>query len=491
MMNESVKVLLPPPGARVRRGGGGGGGGGAGAGGWGPRQSAKSSGIPFAPPKPRVLAKGVPAVAPAIAPAVDRADATAAAAAPRKLRKVALLIETSGSYGRGLLRGIARYNRDHGGWSTYFRPHGLADPVPDWLKSWNGDGILARLETPEMARMVRRSGVPVVNLRGTMKGLEFPYVSVDHKQVVELALNHLRERVLRHFAFCGRPGSNNPALHERCQHFRALVEQAGGTCWIFPAPPPEATRRNGSGAGVNGRAKRCDWDAEQDRLADWIRSLPKPVGIMACNDERGLEVLDACRRCGAAVPEEVAVIGVDNDQAICDLGIPPLTSIDVNAEAIGYEAAALLDRMMSGQPAPTEPLQLAPRAVVARASTDLVASEDQEVGRALSYIRANACHGLQVSDVLGHMAMSRAALQQRMKQVSGRTIHQEIQRVRLSKVKDLLTMTDLTIKQVARDSGFASVQYMTRVFRATTGETPARFRLRRTMSPAPAVMTAS
>ena len=381
------------------------------------------------------------------------------------LKHVALLVETTGSYGRGLIQGIAKYNREHGNWSTYFRPHALNDSPPTWLRSWKGDGILVRIETPEMYEVVRRCGVPAVNLRGTLKGLPLPYVSMDNRQIASLALQHLRDRGMRNFAVCGRAGSPNVALIERCDHFRELLEQDGGVCFIFP---PIATRRTA-----------MTWEQEQDELAAWIRSLPKPIGIFGCNDERGLQVLDACRRVGVAVPDEVAVIGVDNDPAICDLTIPPLSSIDPNAEAIGYEAAALLDRMMSGEAAPTEPIKLAPRGVVTRRSTDVVASEDKEVGRAISYIREHACHGLQVVDVLGHMAMSRASLQQRMKQVVGRTIHQEIQSVRLGRVKDLLAMSDMTIKQVARESGFASVQYMTRVFRAVTGETPARYRLRR------------
>jgi LacI family transcriptional regulator len=383
----------------------------------------------------------------------------------QKLKQVALLIEPSGSYGRGLLQGIAKYNRDHSKWSIYFRPHGLGDATPAWLRTWKGDGMLVRLETPEMVAAVRRYGIPVVNLRGTLPKLRFPFVTIDHGEIAALAFQHLRERALRHFAFCGRPRPGNPVLHERGEHFRALVEQSGGQCHIYPLD----VRRT------------MAWDCEQHRLADWIRSLPKPVGIMACNDECGLQVLDACRRAGVIVPDEVAVVGVDDDPAICDLAIPPLSSIDVNAETVGYEAAALLDRMMEGGEAPEEPIKVAPRGVVARASTDLVASEDREVGQALWYIRERACTGLHVGDVLRHMAMSRASLQHRMKEVTGRTIHQEIQRVRLERVKDLLAMTDKTIKQVARESGFASVQYMTRVFRATTTETPARYRLRRTM----------
>jgi LacI family transcriptional regulator len=381
------------------------------------------------------------------------------------MRRVALLIETSGSYGRGLLQGISKYNRERGEWSTCFRPYSLNDVTPAWLKSWRGDGLLLRIDAADLAGVAKRSGAAIVNLRGAAPGSPFANVTVDEAQVAKLASQHLIERGLEHFAFCGRPRGQNPALDERGEQFRRLIERAGNVCHMYPDATAPA---------------RDEWDVEQSRLTAWIASLPKPIGIMACNDERGLQVLDACRRCGAAVPDDVAVIGVDNDPSLCELAIPPLSSIDVNAEGIGYEAAAVLDRMMNGEAAPSAPVKLSPRGVVTRRSSDVVASEDEEVSRAVRYIREHACGGLQVADVLGFMGISRASLQQRMKRLLGRTVHQEIQRVRLSRAKELLAMSPLTIKQVARESGFASVQYMTRVFRAATTETPARYRHRRT-----------
>ncbi len=380
------------------------------------------------------------------------------------MRHVALLIETSGSYGRGLLRGVSKYNREHGGWSTYFHPHGLGDPPPPWMTNWKGDGILARIDTPEIAELLLKSGVPVVNLRGTIGELPFPYVGPDHDQIAKLAAEHLLERGLKNFAFCGKLTGVHPGLDERGTTFEQMVIRAGGQCDVFPAdcPPDED-----------------DWELEQERLAKWIRSLPKPVGVMACNDERGLQVLDACRRCGATVPDEVAVIGADNDEHLCDLSIPPLTSVDVNAEQIGYTAALLLDQMMQGKRTLVSSQRLAPRGIFTRLSTDTVASDDEEVNRALRFIRETGCTGLRVVDVLAHIGMSRASLQQRLKRVIGRTIHEEIERVRLARVKELLLSPDMTIKQVARSTGFSSVQYMTRVFRAALGETPARYRSRR------------
>ena len=261
----------------------------------------------------------------------DPTVSTPPLAASPAMRQVALLIETSGSYGRGLLQGIAKYNRTRGGWSTYFRPHGLSDPLPTWLSKWKGDGLLVRIETQKVADLIAKVNVPTVNLRSTLEGLPFPYVGPDNAALARLAVQHLLDRGIKHFALCSRSRGKNPAIDERSDSFMQLIEKAGYSCNLFPSS-----------------SREIQWDQEQQHLTEWIKSLPKPVGVMAGNDERGLQVLDACRRAGAVVPDDVAVIGVDNDESLCDLAIPPLTSIDVNAEGIGYEAAALLDRMMSG-----------------------------------------------------------------------------------------------------------------------------------------------
>ncbi len=373
------------------------------------------------------------------------------------LRHVALLIETSGSYGRGLLRGVAKYNREHGGWSTHFQPRGLGQPPPQWLKDWKGDGILARIDTPEMTQILQHLGIPVINLRGMVPEPPFPYVKGDHARVSNLAAEHLLERGLKNFAFVGRPAGVHSGLDERREAFCRAIAAANYACDIYPA------------------AALDSWEQEQDKLTAWLKALPKPTGIMACNDERGLLVLDACRRAGVAVPDEVAVIGVDNDDYLCELSIPQLTSVDVNAEQIGYQAAQLLDQLMAGRKA-NERQVVPPRGVVTRLSTDVVASDDDEVNRAIRFIRERGCRGLRVKDVLAHLGISRASLQQRMKRVIGHTIHEEIERLRLSRVKELLLRPDMTIKQVAREAGFSSVQYMTRVFRVAMGETPARYR---------------
>ena len=391
------------------------------------------------------------------------------------MRHVALLIETSGAYGRGLLRGVARYNRERGRWSTYFQPTGLGAPPPEWLEAWEGDGILARIENKRLAEVLQETDVPVVNLRWNTAALPFPYVGLDNTKIAQLAAAHLRDRGLKHFGFCGKERGVHPGLDERGDEFRRIVAEAGFTFSEFPAGRSDASK-----SGSNGHGKASSggqgWEQEQARLAAWVESLPKPVGVMACNDERGLQVLDACRRAGAAVPEQVAVIGVDNDEHLCDLSIPPMTSVDVNGEQIGYAAAELLDGLMSGRKPPAPKTLLAPRGVVTRRSTDVLASEDPAVNLATAFIRERGGRGLQVPEVTAHVKMSRASLEPRMKRVLGRTIHQEIQRVQLDRVKELLVGSAMPIKQIAREGGFSCVQYLTRVFRSATGETPARYR---------------
>jgi LacI family transcriptional regulator len=385
------------------------------------------------------------------------------------MRHVALLIESSSSYGRGLLRGVARHNREHGQWSTYFQPQGLGSLLPSWLKNWKGDGILARVDGEEMATTLENTGLPVVNLRNAKGNPRFPLVCLDNRTVAQLAFEHLRQRGFRHFGFCGNARGIHQMLDMRGDEFRRFIQESGLECSVF-VPPTVADGRKG---------KPATWEQSQQQLADWIRSLPKPVGVMASNDERGLMLLDACRRCSCNVPEEVAVVGVDNDEYLCDLSVPPLTSIDVNAEQIGRTAAELLDRLMSGDHAPESPVVLPPRAIVTRRSTDVLASEDPAVNVAVAFIRDHAVQGLQVPDVTAHVRMSRAALEPRIKRILGRTIHQEIQRVQLDRVKAMLVHSSSPLKLVARETGFSCVQYMVRVFRQNTNETPGKYRARR------------
>ncbi len=334
---------------------------------------------------------------------------------------------------------------------------GRGDDPPAWLEKWHGDGIIARVETPRIARAVTRAGVPAVDLSAARLVPELPWVETDDEQIARLAAEHLLERGFKHFAYCGDARFNWSAWRER--HFTRAVGVVGHRVHVFP-----------------GGAVGTDVAVEARKLRAWLQDLPKPVGIMACYDIRGQQVLDACRHCGLAVPAEVAVIGVDNDELLCDLASPPLSSVIPNAHRTGYEAAALLNQLMAGRRVPVLAHLIAPLGVAARQSTDVLAVDDRDVARAVQFIREHACERIDVSDVLRAVPLSRRVLEQRFQRLLGRTPHEEILQVRLSRVKQLLGETDLPLYVVAERTGFEHVEYLSVVFKRETGVTPSGYR---------------
>jgi LacI family transcriptional regulator len=208
----------------------------------------------------------------------------------------------------------------------------------------------------------------------------------------------------------------------------------------------------------------------------WIQSLPKPVAIMSCNDVRGLHVLDACSRAGVLVPEEVAVLGVDDEDTMCELCSPPLSSVAPNPEGIGYAAAELLETLMSGQRPGQERISVRPIRVSCRQSSDTMAVADWAVASAARYMREPASQGCGVKDVLAKVHMSRAALEKRFRKHLNRSPKQEIRRIRLERIKQLLVETDLTLERIAELAGFEHPEYMSVLFKRETGQTPGRYR---------------
>ncbi len=381
---------------------------------------------------------------------------------PLRRPRVALIVETSLASGRDILCGIARYLRAHGPWSIYHEPRSLEESVPPWLLHWQGDGIIARIQNRPIAEAVIAAGLPVVDVLGLVPGLPVPLVHVDDRAIARLGAEHLVERGFRHFGFCAVEGAN--WSDARQAGFETIVREAGFDCSVCRLPPDTRGLAN--------------WEAQQDLLTEWVRSLPRPVGVMVCNDPRGQLVLEAARRAGAAVPEQVAVIGVDNDEPLCEISSPPLSSIRPDHERVGYEGAALLDQMLRGAPAPQEPVYVPPAGLITRLSTDVLAIDDPNVATAVRFIREHACDGIGIDDVVAHVPLSRSTLQRRFRKVLGRTVHEEILRIRLRRVHELLVDSDLSLESVADKAGFAHRQYLGEIFKARTGYTLAQYRAR-------------
>lgn len=377
---------------------------------------------------------------------------------PRR-RKVALLIETSNTYARELLHGIRAWLREQKPWSIRLSEQGRGAGLPGWLAGWRGDGIIARVTNQHMASALRETGLPVVDVAVALPEPVFPRVATDSQAATRLALDHLLERGLRHFGYCGDKRFWWSALRE--QYFEHQVRAAGRTCGIFRL----GRTRDGS-------------DGEQRELVAWLRDLPKPVGILACYDVCGQQVLEACAEAELAVPEQVAVIGVHNDELLCDLCDPPLTSVIPNARRAGYEAASLLSRLMEGEQVPVEARLIEPVGVAQRQSTDVVAVNDAKVSAAVRYIKANVESGIDVSDVLKAVPISRTLLERRFKSLLGHTPHEHILRTRLARVRAMLVETDLPVALIAERTGFEHTEYLSVAFRRETGLTPSEYRKR-------------
>ena len=215
--------------------------------------------------------------------------------------------------------------------------------------------------------------------------------------------------------------------------------------------------------------------AREAEVATWLRTLPKPIGLMACNDICGQQILNVCLENAIAVPDEVAVIGVDNDVLVCQMALPSLSSVELDGVGAGYAAAEILDRLMHGRRRIRNYL-FRPLTVVARQSTDAVATADKDVVAAAQFIRRRALHAIEVKDVVETVSLSRSTLERRFADTFGHTVRAEIDRIKLNRVKERLRRTDWTLQQIAAEAGFAHLESLCRLFKRKTGLTLGQFR---------------
>jgi LacI family transcriptional regulator len=375
---------------------------------------------------------------------------------PRRRPKVALFIESSNAYARGLLQGVVSYIREHEPWSIYLMERGRGEDPPPWLEHWNGDGIIARIESERIAKAVVNSKLPAVDVSAGRHIPSIPWVETDDRQIAQLAANHFLEQGFTHFAYCGDDRFNWSRW--RGDHFNKLLKSAGHQCHNFLP-----TRRKS--------------ETQIAAIENWLTHLPKPIGVFAGYDVRGQEVLDACRNAEISVPDEIAVLGVDNDELLCELSSPHLSSVIPDTHRTGYEAAALLARMMNGERLPVIELRIAPIGVQRRQSTDVLATDDPQVVLAVRFIREHACDPIKVGDVLRAVPLSRKVLETRFKKLLNHTLHDEIIRVRVDRVKQLLVSSDLSLADIASRAGFEYPEYLSVAFKRETGFTPAAYRV--------------
>lgn len=384
-------------------------------------------------------------------------------------RKVILLLDSSRSFNRGLLGGLSRYARLYGPWSLDMNFWNIYDIGLPHIASWQGEGIFAAgIYSRETAKKILESRLPAITVEDeladhlpshTENSNGIATIRTDSQAVGRIAAEYFLEQGLKHFAFCGVP--NKSWSQRRKNGFNRRIREAKLKCHIYPEP----------------RLKKDNvWEKERVALANWLRALPKPAGLMACNDERSCELLEAAHLAGVTIPEEIAVVGVDNDELLCNLLDTPLSSIDLNGDKAGFEAAALLDRLMAGENPAGREVIAEPAGVVARKSTDVSAVPDAAVVDAIRFIRAYAGEMIRVDDVVNATPLSRRLLERRFRRAVGRSILNEIQRVHVASAAEMLLNTNLTISQVAQKSGFSSATHLGVTFKQRMKMTPFAYR---------------
>lgn len=379
---------------------------------------------------------------------------------------VGLLIETSRGYGRGILRGVIRWRQLHGPCRLIVSP-GHFSKQPPKIDTKQCSGLIVRITSPEMCRVIKRLGLPTVitdptfiSLAKPCESLRASKIATDHSAIVRMACDYLLQNNFQHLAFCGIPegwwSKNREDAFAQYLNGRSIVPH------IYPClyrPPQEHLL-----------------ERDSRHLAKWLHHLPKPVAILACNDNRGRHLLQVCNVEGIDVPKSVSVLGIDDDDLECELTQPTLSSIALNTFQAGYEAMKILMATIADPGTPPKTIPNLPVHITERHSVDIATSDDKLVARALQYIRQNFLLSIQVTDVAKFVGCSRRSLERHFASQSKKTVLQEIQMMKLERAKQLLIHTEDSVIKIAMASGFEYLQPMLQLFREQLHCTPSEFR---------------
>ncbi|XHR31060.1 MAG: helix-turn-helix domain-containing protein [Chthoniobacteraceae bacterium] len=374
----------------------------------------------------------------------------------KEVQSVALLIETSTQWGRGVISGIKHYIEKHQKWHVFIEPHG-SNEVIHLPTHWQGEGIIADIHHSESVAELKKLHIPVVNVSDSnLPGCRFPRVTGDVRAAARMAAEYYFERGYKHLAYI----CLNENDTQKCDAFHEAVEALGCTFHSYAV-----TSR---GWGVP------DWNLSLPNMAEWLRSLPKPVGIVSW--AVGHEVIEACRMANLIMPSEVALLMFSYDDIFLEMPEISLSGVLPHTQKIGFEAAMLLQSLMDGARPPAMDILIDPLGINSRMSTDALAAPDSVVIKALNYIYTNVSDPFGVGILAEHVGVSRRILENRFMAVCHRTPADYIRSVHMDRAKELLRETRLSIPDVAQKSGFTSPDYMGFAFKKETGMTPLNYR---------------
>lgn len=384
----------------------------------------------------------------------------------KKIPRVAVLLESSHGVSRGMIRGILEYVRLYGPWGIDVVSGGAGDQrLPD-RRSWKGDGIIGRIPNRAVAEEVVAAKLPTVVIDPIDEFLEPEHplsekhsVRCNSTAVGRVAADYFLNGRYEHYAFVGEATGINWSRSRR-QAFITRLSEFGYSCFVYPDP---------------GKARR-DWNVERQEMVRWLKRLPLPLALFAANDQRARQVLDACMVASLPVPYRIAVLGVNNDRLVCETTLPPLSSIALQSQRAGFEAARMLDRLMRRRKPECRCLLFEPGDLVARESTESIHVGNAAVIKMLEFIRINGGRDVRVADVARHLGTSRQWAQRIFKEELGRTVMDEIKQVRMRTIRDLVARTELPFREIAAQCGFECANHLGIIFKREFGVTMGEYR---------------
>ncbi|HOL32792.1 MAG TPA: DNA-binding transcriptional regulator [Anaerohalosphaeraceae bacterium] len=372
---------------------------------------------------------------------------------------------------QGIMAGITDFIRTKGDWQLIIWPDSSLESL-EFLKQRGCKGAFVSVQTSTKAQQLLSLGIPIIAVSTLQTMLNLPFISADSEQIAKMAYDYFVDKKFANFAFFGLTEAH--WSRQRMEHFSRLAAADGGTVHVYTGPPALITSDITSFARL---LLRSELNKSQQELLDWLVQLPKPVAVLASCDLLACHLMIAASDAGLSIPDDIAVLGVDNDEALCNLCDPPLSSIAFNFKKAGCDAAQLLDRLISGQDTMRgQRICILPSEIKSRGSTDIYAISDPDIIKALQYIRANRTQPMQVEDIGRHICISKRSLQLKFQKTLNRSIHDEIVRAHFEVAKALLIETDLPIDEIAVRSGFHYTSNLRRVFVKITGMLPHLYR---------------
>lgn len=382
----------------------------------------------------------------------------------KEIKRIAVLVESSRASGRGLIEGISAYATTREDWLLYYHEGTFDLHLSDWLERWQGDGIITRITSEEQAQLITARGIPVVDLMGGVPRSGISTVHSDNIAIAESATDFFLRAGFSDFAYCGYPGI--PFSDVRQETFEKAAISIGASVISYQ-----------SGRHDSNILERESWHSSQEEdLAQWLKSLKKPAAIFACNDIRALQIAGACRLYDIRVPEDVIILGVDNDRLICGMNTPALSSIEPDHSRQGWRGAEVLQHLLESSNSVTTREAIAPKAIIERPSTDMIVFANPIVAAAVRLIRKKGSESMSAEQIASALEVSRSLLDRSFKNEIGHTVSDEIRRIRLHRISHMLRYTDATIGEIANETGFSTDANLAKFFKSVTGSNPGAYR---------------